>query len=91
MKSDEVKNLAHLARISVGDAEIEAYTKDFDSILAYVDAIQQVQVDDTAPTHLNKNTLREDIATVESGAHTDTLLAEAPDQKDGYYKVGKIL
>lgn len=91
MNSEDVKNLANLARIDVDDNEIENYKKDFDSILSYVDSIQSVKTSDIEPEHFNKNTMREDEATEKTGANTDKLLKEAPGKKDGYYKVQKIL
>jgi len=91
MNKDDVKNLANLARISIDDKEIANYQKDFDSILNYVDSIQKIKVSDLEPEYFNKNVMREDDETNKSGENTNKLIKEAPDKKNGYYKVQKIL
>lgn len=91
MNSDDVRNLANLARIDIDDQEIDGYKHDFDSILGYVDSIQGVEVSDSEPEYFNKNELRDDEKIDETGSNSEKLLNEAPDKKDGFYKVQKIL
>jgi len=42
--SDGVKKLAALARIKVGDAELEKFTREFDAILAYVGQFEKLNL-----------------------------------------------
>lgn len=42
--TDEVKKLAALARIKIEDNELEKFTREFDAILAYVEAISMVEM-----------------------------------------------
>lgn len=103
---EEIKKLGFLARIDISEEEMGDFQKDLDSILAYVDMIQKADVGDVAipgeagspdanasrePEYLVKNVLREDHDMVPAGTYTDDILAEAPDTKDGYIKVKKIL
>ena len=88
---DEMKNLAMLARIEMSDAEMDAMAHDFDSILGYVDQINQVVVDDTSEKPLQVNVTHADVNPHASGTYSDKLLAGAPDTQDGFYKVPKIL
>lgn len=88
---DEIKKLAHLARIAVTDQEVDEYTKDFEAILGYVEQINQVVVSDVAPTYPTQNAARLDEVLNEETAYLDRLIANAPDQEAGFYKVPKIL
>jgi len=40
----EVKKLAALARITIGDTELEKFTSEFDAILAYVGQLESLDV-----------------------------------------------
>lgn len=42
--AEEVKKLAALARIKVGDDELEKFTSEFDAILAYVGQLEKLEL-----------------------------------------------
>lgn len=88
---DEIKKLAHLARIAVTDEEVDEYAKDFEAILGYVEQINQVVVTDVAPAYPTQNTTRLDEALNTEGEYLDRLITNAPEQEAGFYKVPKIL
>ncbi len=88
---DEIKNLAHLARVEVTEEEAEMYAKDFESILEYVDQINSVDVSGVDAKPLEVNVAREDKDPTASDTNRDALLAQAPESQDGFYKVPKIL
>ena len=88
---DEIKNLAHLARVEVTEEEAEMYAKDFESILGYVDQINSVDVSGVDAKPLEVNVAREDKDSTASDANRDALLAQSPESQDGFYKVPKIL
>lgn len=92
MNSKDIKHLATLSRLHLNDEEIDAYTKQFDEIVAYVDKIKEV----TAESDFNiiesnevKNVLREDI--VNSYQNPEQIINEAPSHQDNFVKVKKIL
>ncbi len=89
--TEEIKKLAHLARIEVIDEEIAGYAKDFESILSYVDQIANVDVSGINDRHIQTNVAREDAHANESGQYIDAMLADAPASEDGFYKMPKIL
>ena len=91
LTNQQIKQLADLARIEVTEAEIEKLHSDFEGILAYVDQIESVNVEDITPTYFVKNVLREDIDPHTSGLYTKDILDSAPSTKDGFIKVKKIL
>lgn len=88
---EEIRNLAHLARIEVTDAEVAEYAKDFESILGYVEQINNVDVSSVASSFIHINVARDDEHPNPEGSAVDRLLADAPATQDGFYKVPKIL
>lgn len=89
---DDVKRLAALARISISDAELETFSKEFESVLAYVGQIEKL--DAAAAPDLRpavRNVLREDGEPHESGTYTEKLVAQFPEQDGDYLKVKKII
>lgn len=92
MEIKDVKKLAQLSRIELGDTEAEELGNSLDSILHYVEQVKQVSSDtDIEPTFYSANILREDIKPNETGINREKLVNSAP-KKEGYYvKVKKIL
>ncbi|MDD5491327.1 MAG: Asp-tRNA(Asn)/Glu-tRNA(Gln) amidotransferase subunit GatC [bacterium] len=88
----EVEYVARLARLSLNEAEKEKMTAQLDSILQYVDTLNKLDTKNVEPTShvlpLN-NVWRED-ATRPSTLR-DEILANAPDQSEGFYKVKKVI
>ncbi len=90
MNSDDIKKLAYLARIEIDETSIEGLSNDFNSILEYVDTIQEVNTSQIPYEH-TKNVLREDVSPHEPGEYTEGILSQAPKTQDGFIKVPKIL
>jgi len=92
ISKDDIKKLAGLARIKLSEQEESHFAHEIDNIVGYIDQIQKVSGDNPKRVvEKNRNVLREDNQTHESGAYTKEILAEAPMQEDGYVKVKKIL
>ncbi len=90
-----IEKLASLSHISVAPEEQEELKVDIDSILSYIEQIQNISVNRTmeTKTEMTKlhNVMREDIEPHESGEYTEALLNEAPSVKDNYIAVKKII
>lgn len=89
---EQVEHVAHLARLSLSEDEIEGMTKDMEVILEFADQINQVEFEDvnaTAHVMAINNVFRKD----ELGASMDreTLLSNAPSQDRGCYSVPKVV
>ena len=98
MQLADIKKLADLARIDMGEEEMIGIVKDFDAILAYVGQVQEVsKLKNTQPLHENpdnyflQNVMREDLVTNIRGEFTEKILADAPDTQDGFLKVKQIM
>ena len=89
--SDEtMEYVGILAKLELSDEEKEAAKKDMESMLDYIDKLNELDTSNVEPmSHVFpvKNVFREDVVT--NGDDRENLLANAPEQKDGCYKVPK--
>ena len=89
---EEVIKIAKLSRIALTDAEVEKFQKDLSAVLEYVDALKSVDVtglEEVSQVTGLVNVQREDRAVVSEDR--EAILGQAPEIKDGYYKVKAIL
>lgn len=90
MKSDDIKRLANLARLTVPEAELEAVGKDINNILGFVDTIQSVKLEDQVAENPDRtNVFREDVVHPLAAAHD--LVEVAPLHQDHFVKVPKVI
>ena len=88
---EEVRHVAHLARLRLSDEELEKLQTDLSHILEYIDLLEEVDVSDVPPTAQVTdlaNVLRED--EVRPSLPPEDVLANAPDQRDGMFRVKEI-
>ena len=79
-----------LAKLELSDEEKEQATHATSNMLEYVSKLNELDTDSVEPmSHAFpvSNVFREDVVT--NGDDRDNLLANAPEQKDGCYKVPK--
>lgn len=88
---EDIKNLADLARIEIGDAEAEGLTTQIDSILGYVGQIKDSTGDLSSVIPKLRNVMREDLVTNTPDLYTEKLLNNAPSRLGRLLKVKKIL
>ncbi len=93
MKSDDIKKIAHLARLKLSEAEVIAYRRDFAGILSYVDQLRGL----TLP-QLKKNRsaaatarLRADRVVPSPADEQKTALDQFSDQAGRQLKTKRIL
>ncbi|OJI08264.1 MAG: Asp-tRNA(Asn)/Glu-tRNA(Gln) amidotransferase GatCAB subunit C [Candidatus Vogelbacteria bacterium CG22_combo_CG10-13_8_21_14_all_37_9] len=87
-----IDNLANLARISLSAEEKAQYQKDLESILAYVSKIGEASDQDPAKlSYPLTNVWRTDEDSFDPETYSEAILAEAPETKDNYIVVKKIL
>lgn len=93
ISKDDIKRLADLSRIEVGDGELETLSTEIDAILEYVGQVKSITAEEVSGVDIGpvKNVLREDIGPNESGTFKDDLIAEFPNKSGDYLKVKKIL
>ena len=88
----DIEYVARLARLSLTESEKERFRKDLAEILAYVGKLNQIDTEAILPTsHVLpiQNVFRDD--KVLPSLPKDVVLANAPQKKDGLFKVPKII
>ena len=89
---DQVRWVAHLARLELSEAELETMTRQLQGIVGYVDQLQQVNTDGVEPlAHALDvhNVFRDDEPRPSLPA--DAALANAPDRRGDFYGVPAVL
>ena len=89
---EEVIKIAQLARIELNEAEVEKFQKELSTILEYVEELKQVDVagiEEVSQVTGLVNVQRQDIV-VDHG-NREEIFSQAPEMKDGYFKVKAIL
>ena len=90
--ASEIQKVAHLARLSIDDSQVEATAGTISKILDLVDQMQSVNTDDVEPlAHPLDATqrLREDI--VSEPNNREQLQSCAPAVEDGLFLVPKVI
>ena len=88
----EVRHVAKLARLKLSGSEIEGYSRDLNSILNYVEALEEIDTKDIKPmSHVmdTMNIWRDDIPS--DTGKPDELMTNAPTIEKGCFKVPRIL
>lgn len=88
----ELEHVAHLARLTLSDEELDTMREQLDNILSYIDKLGELDTSEIqATTHVFSvnNAFREDVV-IESLSR-DQSLANAPKQNGESFQVPKII
>jgi aspartyl-tRNA(Asn)/glutamyl-tRNA(Gln) amidotransferase subunit C len=89
---DQVKRIAHLARIAVTDAEAEAVQADLNRIFTLIEAMNAVDTSGIEPmAHARDLTVRLREDEVLEGDQHEAFQAVAPQVEAGLYLVPKVI
>ena len=92
LDKDTVRRIAHLARIRVADAELDAVRADMDRILDFVDQLNEVDTEGVTPmTSVVQMDLRWRGDSVTSADRREDVLANAPDRERDFYTVPTVV
>jgi len=92
LKSDDVRSIAHLARLHIDEDAIDQYTSDLSSILTLVEQMNQVDSSGVVPLANPLDAtqrLRDDEVTEIN--QRDKFQKIAPDVAEGFYRVPKVI
>ncbi len=92
ISADDVRKVAHLARLELPEEKIATYTAQLERILDYVDHLQTVDTEGVPPTTRAVevvNVTRDDV--VVPTDVREQLLNEAPQREGDFFRVPKIL
>ena len=89
---ETAKRVAKLARIQVDDDQLPALASEFSAILGFIEQLNEVDVEGIDPmTSVTPMRLyrRDDVVT--DGNQADAVLANAPDAREGFFAVPKVV
>ncbi len=92
LSPEEVKHIALLARLGLTDAEVKKFQEQLSNILENFEVLKQVDTSDIPPTAQSialKNVFRQD--KVAPSYSPEDVLANAPQQEEGHFKVRAVL
>ncbi len=92
LKPEDVRNIAHLARLHLDDADVESYAAELSSILDLVDQMNAIDTSGVEPLSNPLDAtqrLRDDEVTETD--QRDKFQSIAPDVADGLYRVPKVI
>ena len=92
ISSDDVRKVAHLARVDLPEEKIATYTDQLESILEYVGQLQEVDtkgVPETTRAVEVTNVTRAD--GVQPTPVREEILSQAPQREGDFFRVPKIL
>ena len=84
----DLDHIAKLARINLTESEKTTFLPQLESVLEYLDVLNQVNTDNVEPTFRvndQKNILRDDL--IKDSFDQKTALSSAPKTQDGYFVV----
>jgi aspartyl-tRNA(Asn)/glutamyl-tRNA(Gln) amidotransferase subunit C len=87
-----VRRIAHLARIAVTDAEVPHLQGELNAMLAFVEQLNEVNVDGVEPmTSVTPMEMRKRADVVNDGEIADEVVANAPAAEDHFFLVPKVV
>jgi aspartyl-tRNA(Asn)/glutamyl-tRNA(Gln) amidotransferase subunit C len=92
LTNDQVRWVAHLARLDLSEAELETMTRQLSSIIEYVDQLQKINTDNVEPLAHPlpiHNVFRED--ELVPSLLVDAALRNAPDRRANFFGVPAVL
>ena len=92
ISKEEVLYIAKLARLEFDENKVEEFTHQLGKILDYINKLSELDLEEVEPTYhvLDMvSVMRED--EVREGLSQEDALSNAPDPKDGFFRVPKII
>jgi aspartyl-tRNA(Asn)/glutamyl-tRNA(Gln) amidotransferase subunit C len=92
LTTDDVKKIAHLARLGIDESDIESYAKDLSRMLDLMTQMSELNTDDVIPmAHPMDQVQRLRSDTVTERNNREQFQAIAPQMEAGLYLVPKVI
>jgi aspartyl-tRNA(Asn)/glutamyl-tRNA(Gln) amidotransferase subunit C len=89
---ETARKVARLARIRVEEERLPALAGEFNAILGFIEQLQQVDVEGVEPmTSVTPMRLKRRDDRVTDGGYPDKILSNAPDAREGFFTVPKVV
>ena len=89
---ETARKVAHLARIEVAEDQLETLAGELNGILGFMEQLNEVDVDGVEPmTSVTPMRLKRRVDVVSDGDQQAAVLANAPDAREGFFAVPKVV
>ena len=89
---ETVRRIARLARIAIRDEDVPHLQGELNSILAFVEQLNEVAVEGVEPmTSVTPMLMKRREDRVTDGGYPDKIVANAPATEDGFFLVPKVV
>jgi aspartyl-tRNA(Asn)/glutamyl-tRNA(Gln) amidotransferase subunit C len=89
---ETARRVAHLARIAVEEGDLPALAEDFNRILGFIEQLNEVDVEGVEPmTSVTPMRLKRRPDEVTAGGDPKVVLSNAPDAREGFFAVPKVV
>jgi len=90
--ADTVRRIAHLARVAVAESDVEHLRAELNAILAFVEQLQEVNIDGVEPmTSVTPMAMKKRADVVTDGGIADDIVKNAPQSHDNFFLVPKVV
>lgn len=89
---ETARRAAHLARIAVPDGQLDELAGELSNILDFMEQLNEVDIEGVEPmTSVTPMRLKRREDKVTDGGYPDKILANAPDAREGFFAVPKVV
>lgn len=89
---DTARKVAHLARIQVAEDNLPELARELSGILTFMEQLNEVDVEGIEPmTSVTPMRLKRRVDVVTDGGYQEKILANAPDAREGFFAVPKVV
>jgi len=89
---DTARRVAHLARIAVKEQDLPALAGELSGILTFMEQLNEVNVTGIEPmTSVTPMRLKRRADVVTDGGQPEKVLSNAPDAREGFFAVPKVM
>lgn len=89
---DTARKVAHLARISVAEADLDDLADKLSGIVGFMEQLNEVDVDGVEPmTSVTPMALKRRDDVVTDGGYPKEIMKNAPDAREGFFAVPKVV
>ena len=90
--ADTVRRIAHLGRIAVAESEVEHLRGELNAMLAFVEQLQEVNVEGVEPmTSVTPMAMKKRADVVTDGGIAENIVKNAPATEDHFFLVPKVV
>ena len=89
---ETARKVAHLARIRVEEERLPALAQEFSAILGFIEELNEVDIEGVDPmVSVTPMRLKRRADVITDGNQQEAILANAPDAREGFFVVPKVV